>query len=315
MVHLNYIAAIFYTAILAASCNKAMPHMSLLPQSHIRYFGFTLIDTYWDDPTDNIVQTNYIQEVAPFSNVADILVVTPSDNIMERMDLMNRHQVKCIFHLNNLFFEQVGTASPSGVEYALRIDFAERWDTFVNLNRLQNHQEGIQAFYLGEEPTWNGISYQDLKEASDYIDGQFPDVPILLIEAYPVLDRLRVPNSTDWIGFSHYFLKDPATDPEYQKEWATLRSKRSSDHQRLVVIMDAHYIDEIHRQVSGILLEDLADVADSYYRLAKSDTSVIAILSYFWPNGFDVNGSIGARGMPLTVREKYWRIGKEITGK
>jgi hypothetical protein len=57
------------------------------------------------------------------------------------------------------------------------------------------------------------------------------------------------------------------------------------------------------------------EVANNYYQLAKSDTTVIGILGYFWPNGFDIPESIGARGMPEDVKNEYVRIGKEITGK
>jgi len=79
--------------------------------------------------------------------------------------------------------------------------------------------------------------------------------------------------------------------------------------------MDSHYIPEIHEDLAGIELDEMADVVQSYYQLAKSDTTVIALLGYFWPNGFDVPESIGARGMPEPVVEEYARIGKEITGK
>src|SRR5680860_132797 len=132
----------------------------------------------------------------------------------------------------------------------------------------------------------------------------------MLIEAHPILDRLQVPESVDWIGFDHYFVKDPATDPDYQQEWNIIRSKLSSPHQRLVVIMDSHYIPKIHGDWAGIQLHEMKDVARSYYQLAKSDSNVIALLGYFWPNGFDVPESIGARGMPVPVVEEYVRMGK-----
>jgi hypothetical protein len=57
------------------------------------------------------------------------------------------------------------------------------------------------------------------------------------------------------------------------------------------------------------------EVANNYYDLAKSDEKVIGILGYFWPNGFEIPESNGARGMPQNVKTEYERIGKEITGK
>lgn len=311
----SYITVFVSSAILMLSCSKeaSVPDNSTI--DHLKFFGFTLIDTYWDDPTDGKNKMNYIDEVASFSNVADMLVIGPKDNLVERMKQMERYQMKAILHLHGLFFEQTGTTGPSGVKFSLRTDFQNRWDEFVQVNDLQTNQNLIQAFYMGEEPTWNGISYKELKSATDYVDQQFPGLPIMVIEAYPILDQLQVPTSVDWIGFDHYFVKDPVTNPDYQQEWALIKSKLSSSHQRLVIIMDSHYIPEIHGELAHIALEEMGEVAQSYYQLAKSDPSVIALLGYFWPNGFDVPESIGARGMPKSVMDEYARIGKAITGK
>ena len=79
--------------------------------------------------------------------------------------------------------------------------------------------------------------------------------------------------------------------------------------------MDTHYIDWAHGDYGNIALDQMGDVADNYYTLAKADEQVIGILGYFWPNGFDIEGSIGARGMPQSVKDQYEQIGKEITGK
>lgn len=315
MITLSNITTLISSAILIFSCSKEQPSTPDRNTNHLQFFGFTLIDTYWDDPTDDKNKMNYIDEVASFSNVADMLVIGPKDNLVERMEQIERYQMKAILHLHGLFFEQTGTTGPSGVKYSLRTDFQNRWDEFVQVNDLQTNQNLIQAFYIGEEPTWNGISYEELKSATDYVDQHFPDLPIMVIEAYPILDRLRVPTSVDWVGFDHYFVKDPGSDPDYQQEWALIHSKLSSPHQRLVVIMDSHYIPEIHGEISNIALEEMGEIAQNYYQLAKSDTSVIALLGYFWPNGFDVPKSIGARGMPESVKDEYARIGKEITGK
>ncbi len=297
------------------SCHDKEEIATPLPPSTIQYFGFTLIDTYWDDPTDSDPKTNYADEVYPFSNVADILVVGPTDNIVQKMQAMAALDMQAILHLSEFFFTPVGTDSPSGVDYALRPDFRERWEEFVSTNQLFSHQDMVNAFYMGEEPTWNGISFEDLKTATEYVKNQFPDIPIMIIEAYPILDNLQVPETVDWIGFDHYFVKNPTTDADFQQEWNTIKSKRSTPQQKLVVVMDSHYISWAHGDFGHIELEEMKEVATHYYELAKSDTSVIAMLGYFWPNGFDVPESIGARSMPQQVKQEYVRIGKEITGK
>ncbi|MGC1204251.1 MAG: hypothetical protein WA839_05105 [Flavobacteriaceae bacterium] len=307
---------LLFTLTLMASCKKEESEPSpVIDSSHIEYFGFTLIDTYWDDPTDSISKINYSDEVHSFSNLADILVVSPSDYIVDRITAMANFDMKAVLHLNEIFFENVGTASPSGADYDLRSDYQQRWDDFVSYNSLNSNQSNILTFYLGEEPTWNGISYIEFSTASDYVKNQFPEVPILLIEAYPIIDSLQVPTSVDWLGFDHYFVKDPTSDASFQQEWKTIKSKRSTTNQKLVVIMDSHYISWAHGDFGNIQLNDMKDVALNYYELALSETSTIAVIGYYWPNSFEFPEAVGARGMPQIVKDEYIRIGKEITGK
>lgn len=282
---------------------------------HIKYFGFTLIDTYWDDPTDSLSKTNYTDEVHSFSNMADILVVTPSDYIIDRVNSMVNFDMKAVLHLNEIFFEVVGASSASGTDYDLRPDYQQRWDDFQINNSLQDHKSKILAFYIGEEPTWNGITYTEFSAATDYVKNQFPDIPIMLVEAYPMLDSLQVPQSVDWLGFDHYFIKDPLTNEVFQQEWSTLKSKRSTAEQKLVVILDSHYIPWAHGEFGNIAINEMEEVAKNYFQLAISEPSVVAIFGYYWPNSFDFPEAIGARGMPQNVKNKYIKIGKEITRK
>jgi hypothetical protein len=301
--------------ILLISCEKENQSEQNIDSTHIKYFGFTLIDTYWDDPTDSQVKTNYIDEVYEFSNIADILVVNPSDNIIVRMTEMNDLQVKSVLHISEIFFELIGNSSLSGVEYDLRTDFQIRWDEFVSINDLQVNQNLIQTFYIGEEPTWNGISFSELKSATDYVKLTLPNVPIMIIEAYPAVDQLQIPNSVDWIGFDHYFIKNPKTDTDYLNELNTLKSKFSNNDQKLIIVMDTHFMSSFHNDIGGIELNEMYEVANNYYELAKSEPKTIAIIGYFWPSGFDLPNSIGARNMSQSIKENYIRIGKEITNK
>jgi hypothetical protein len=306
---------LIFSILLLISCNKENQSDQTIDSTHIKYFGFTLIDTYWDDPTDSQIKTNYIDEVYEFSNIADILVVNPSDNIVARMTEMNNLQVKSVLHISEIFFELIGSSSPSGVEYGLRADYQIRWDEFININSLQVNQNLIQTFYIGEEPTWNGISFSDLKFATDYVKLTLPNIPIMIIEAYPAVDQLQIPNSVDWIGFDHYFIKNPKTDTDYLNELSTLKSKFSNNDQKLVIVMDTHFMSSFHQNIGRIELSEMDEVTNSYYELAKSEPKTIAIMGYFWPSGFDLPSSIGARNMSQNIKENYIRIGKEITNK
>jgi len=283
--------------------------------SHIEYFGFTLIDTYWDDPTDSEIKTNYADEIYTFSNLADILVVNPNNDLVQRVQDFSEFELKAIFHLNELFFELIDTNSPSGANYDLRPDYQERWNKFKNINESILDTSFIGAFYIGEEPTWNGITFSELNNVAQLLKADNPSIPLMIIEAYPSLNDLQVPELVDWIGFDRYYIKNPISNSEFQQDWEILKSKLSNPNQRIVIIMDTHYIEWAHGDIGNIELIQMNEVANNYYDLAKSDEKVIGILGYFWPNGFEIPESIGARGMPQNVKTEYERIGKEITGK
>lgn len=303
-----YLIIITHSKALHASDN-------LQKNPNLKYFGYALTDVGWDDPNDAINKTNYIDEVAAFTNIADLLVTSPEDNIKEHLALMNRHQIKAILHLSHLFFKQTGTGGKlSGHLYNLRPDYKQRWNTFIKINNLNKNNSFIQAFYIGEEPTWNGISYEDLKSVSDYIKSTIPQIPILIIEASPAIDKLRIPTSVDWIGFDHYFIKKPDTDKIFLSELALLKSKHSSPTQKTVLVMDAHHIASVHGAYN-ISENDMKDIATRYYNLAKADLNTVALIAYFWPGGFDNPASKGSRNLPKNIRDEHIRIGKEITRK
>lgn len=309
---LTYILILF---VIFSYKKENKPNIFENQNSHIEYFGFTIIDTYWDDPTDSEVKTNYAHEIHNFSNLADILVVNPSDNIIERTQTFESLKLKAILHLNELFFELIDTDSPSGRNYNIRPDYQKRWNEFKSINQSILNTNYIVAFYIGEEPTWNGITFTELAIVSQLLEADFPDIATLIIEAYPSLSNLQVPENVDWIGFDRYFVKDPNVNNEFQHDWAILKSKLSNPNQRIMVIMDSHYINWLHGENGNIDLVQMGEVANNYYQLAKNDKRVIGILGYFWPNGFDIQESIGARGMPQNVKSEYERIGKGITGK
>lgn len=283
--------------------------------SHIEYFGFTIIDTYWDDPTDSETKTNYADEIYTFSNLADILVVKPNDNLVQRTQTFVDFELKAILHLNELFFELIDTNSPSSSNYDLRPDYQERWKDFKKINQAILNTNYIGAFYIGEEPTWNGIAFAELDAVAQLLQTEFPNTPTMIIEAYPSLNDLQVPQTVDWVGFDRYFIENPNTNAEFQQDWNTLKSKLSNPNQKIMVILDSHYIDWAHLDFGNIEFTQMNIIAKNYYELAKSDEKVIGILGYFWPNGFDITGSIGARGMPQHVKIEYERIGREITRK
>lgn len=307
---------LFFLLVFCFGCQK-QKDVIMIPSPtnpNLTYFGYTLVDVLFDAPNDNVIKKNYVDEVAPFTNIADLLVVEPTDNIKDRLALMANYDVKGLLHLNEIFFEIVGKINTkSGNDYALRTDYKERWDTFISVNELTTDPNNIAGFYLGEEPFWNSISAEEYKLASDYIKTTVPSIPIFLVEAYAAVDEMVVPSSTDWVGFDHYFIGDPLNDKTYQKELAVLKSKLNAE-QKIMLILDAHYIKFAHGS-SGISKMEMDAVAKSYYDLANSDPQIIGIIGYHWPSGFEFKSAIGARDLPEHVLEIHKKIGKAITGK
>lgn len=282
--------------------------------ANLTLFGFTLIDVGWDDPTDSEDKTNYIDEVSPFSNVADLLVREPSENITSRLNTFAQHNVQAIIHLHDIFFEQKSVGGDkSGFIYGLRSDYQDRWDTFIATNNIATNNNAIACFYIGEEPSWNGIPEEEFQLACDYAKQSVPQIPIFNVEAYFDIDNVYTPNSVDWVGFDHYFLKKPSANEDFMREYNTMKSRMKS-HQKIVLIMDSHWIKVLHGS-AGIAKQDMDVIARDYYNLANSDTTVIGIVGYFWPGNFEVKNSLGARNLPENVQKEYERIGKQITGK
>ncbi len=281
---------------------------------NLNYFGYTLVDVGWDDPSDKNDKTNYVDEVHSFSNIADILVTSPEDNIIARLEIMDQVNVKAVIHLNEIFFEQTGEGGDkSGFIYGLRPDYQARWNNFILTNDLTNNHHLINSLYIGEEPAWNSIPESDFTLACDYIKQTLPQVPVFSVEAFAAIDEMYIPQSVDWVGFDHYFLNDPESDKDFLEEYMIMKSKMYS-HQRIILIMDAHFIKFAHGS-SGISKNDMDFIARAYYNIANADTVVVGILGYHWPNGFEFKSALGARGFPDHVLKEHQMIGKTITGK
>ncbi|MBI3035757.1 hypothetical protein HYY71_05540 [Candidatus Woesearchaeota archaeon] len=287
--------------------------------NHLRHFGYGFVDC----GINNNGVTNYITEVSPFTNIADICASQPWDNIESRINLMSQNDVKPIIFVQSIFFDsaqtgaQLNTNVPfggSGKRSFLRSDYLNRWNTFVSNNNLNAYASKIQAFYLFDEPTWNGLQFDSLKTAADAIKAYFPTTPILIIEGWPSVRELRVPASVDWIGFDRYAVRNPMTDAAYQNEYAILKSKRSTPNQKIMIVMDGSWYASAHG-AAGISQSDMAQVAANYYNLAQSDPDVIAIGTFLWPNGLDPADRVGSRSLPQNVKDEHRRIGQLITGK
>lgn len=295
----------------ASSSSVAVPASK---NGSLQYFGYALVDCGIDDPADAVDRRNYVTEVASFSNVAQMCVFDPSENIVDRLQLMSKNDLKALLSVQAIFFVGNPDATQgSGMNFDLHPQYQARWQRFVGNNNLSQNISAIAAFYVADEPVWNGITFTELKTAADAIKASFASVPTAIIEAPHGIRRLQVPLSIDWIGFDRYAVATPDTDPEYNSELALLKSKRSRPGQKLLLVMDAQWLPFYGE--AGYLPRRMKAVASRYYNVAKSDPDIVGIIGYLWPGGFDDADQMGARNLPMKVIDEHVRIGKLITGK
>lgn len=279
--------------------------------SHLKYFGFTAIDCFYDDPLDASAITNYVTEVDSFSNIAHMCVYDHTDNIVARTNFMNANCVNPILHIQEIFFQYVDTLAPSGANYDLHPNFTARWATFISTNSAVLLPGKIGCFYIADEPFWNGISLSDMDTVCALVKNAFPTIPLLMIEAYTTVNAMQVPQAIDWIGFDRYGTFDPETDPAFVENMDTLKSRLSASHQKIVLIIDDQWFPD-YQTYLGWTQDTMADVVQNYYDLAVSDTNIIGLIGYIWPGGLDGPTHHGVRNLSTPVINKNVEIGQLI---
>lgn len=279
--------------------------------SHLKYFGFTAIDCFYDDPLDASSVTNYVTEVDSFSNIAHMCVYDYTDNIVARTTFMNSNCVNPILHIQEIFFEYVDTIAPSGANYDLRPNYASRWATFVANNSSVLLPANIGCFYIADEPFWCGISLAEMDTVCTLVKSTFPTIPLLMVEAYTTVNVMQVPQLMDWVGFDRYGSFDPQFDPAFIENMDTLKSRLSAPHQKIVLIIDDQWFPDYFTFL-GWTQDTMADVVQNYYDLAVSDTSIIGLIGYIWPGGLDGATHHGVRNLTPAVINKNVEIGQMI---
>lgn len=278
--------------------------------SHLKYFGFAIIDCLYDDPLDDEPTTNYISEVESFSNIAQMCVYDYNSNITDRVTLMNNHCVLPIVHIQSIFYEFVDNSAPSGENHDLISDYESRWNTFKTANNLVLDSSKIAAFYIADEPFWNGLTYSDLEIVSNLIKADFPNIPTMLIEASGALSMLEVPVSVNWLGFDEYGIFDPSTNPSFLENLDLLKSKRTDPDQDIFLVIDDQWL-PLYGD-AGYSPDTIRYMVQNYYNLAVSDDEIIGLLGYLWPGGLDDPEQLGVRNMPQSVIDKNIEIGEMI---
>lgn len=282
--------------------------------SHLELFGFALVDCGFDDPLDGVQKTDYSHEVAAFSNVAQICPVAVTEDMGPRLARLRDLGMRGLLSIEAVLFDhQPDPTSPSGSRLFLRSDHEARWRLFEAANRHVLNGSFVAAIYLADEPTWNGLRPTEFARAANLMQKSVPGIPTMIVEASPVVGALTLPSSIDWVGFDHYGILDPSSDPAFRAELAVLKSKLTRPEQRIVLVPETQWL-PLYASY-GVTPALMGDVFLNYAVLALSEPRVIGMICYLWPGGFDDPGQLGARELPVSAQRKIEYVGKFITGK
>ncbi len=284
------------------------------PRPSLKYYGFAAIDCGWDDPHDDTGKTNYIDEVAGFTNIGQMGVFSKDDVLAPRLAKFQRAKIKALLHIEPLLFERSKVTTLSGTKLTLRPDAEALWRDYVKRNKSVLTPQYVAALYIVDEPVWNNLSRAEFIKALKIVKKYVPGLPTVMIEAYTVLDKIVVPKELDWVGFDRYDIKDPEHDPRWQSDLRKVKAARTRPDQKIMVISSTQWL-PFYETDAGVKQEDMAAIVESYYRAAMAEPDVIALVGYIWPGGLDGPTHLGARNLPQSVQQTLRKIGKLIINR
>ncbi len=271
--------------------------MASTASAELEYFGFYSTPEYWGESKD-------------FSNI----VFMTAENI--KIDVFNLwkaviYRQKAIIAITPIFLEYNPDMEK---KISLRTDYRERWDKYASI--IAPYASYIAAFYSIDEPYWNGenmgLSKAEIKYLCEVINteikAKFPNIPIAVIfTAAEIDDTLEIPAGYDWVGFDYYGTFDPIL-PIFN-----ILKNKLLDGQKIILVADGVAFGttppSLEEQEAWVVR------AQQYYELASSDPAVVAMIPFLWHS---IQGPyeylIGTRDIE-SVKEKYIRIGTEITRK
>ena len=299
------------TTLYARWITTEIPMTVVQAPSRLQYFGFYLVDTFVDDAYDGVKKSNYTDEVAGFTNLNQMAVFNPTDNVVSRVNLMDSQCTKPFLGLENIFWYEDGKQLNGNRQFKLFADFKARWNTFKSINLSVLTAAKVGCFYMADEPLWNGIPFSELNAVCKLVKTNFPEIPVFYVEAYPVLGGMQIPLSVDWVGFDRYHIFNPSTNTTFLNDLKMLKSKRSRPNQKIFLVPDTRWIPE-YKTAYNKTPEDMTATIKDYYDLAVADTSIIGMVGYIWPGGFDGPGSLGLRNLSQSAIDLNVEIGTMI---
>ena len=272
----------------------------------LRHFGYAAVACGHDDPHDATAKSDYIDEVAGFSNIAQVCPDGDPAVTADRLRRADAAGLAPLLLVEPAFFARKGASlaalppDESAAIWAILSEGITR--SGVDPSRI--------IFYVVDEPAHFGLPPADVDAAARAVRADYPSSPLLVIEAWNEAGPPPVSPEIDYWGFDVYGVPDPAAEPRYgaflDAAKATMRPG-----QKLVLVMEAMHHTAIHPDTTEGR-ESLAGIARAYHAYAVARGDVAMILAYAWAGGIDGPAERGIRDLPQKVQDAHRSIGKAI---
>lgn len=267
------------------------------PAHALDFFGYVGVMCDLDDPFDASPATDYSAEVAGFTNANHVCLPADPALWVARLQAAAA-QFRPILSIEG-GFDFAGTGAPT------------LWPQVRDAIRESGIDPARIIFHLVDEPTLRGIAPSSVSRAAQIVRADFPTAEVMVIEACRIEGPPPiVPEITLW-GFDCYTFPDPSQDPTYMA-FLNLARAALGPGQRMVIVMDANHT-PVH-DAAGLSVDDMADVARAYGRLAAVTPDLAGMIGYTWAGGIDGPDERGVRDMSPGVIAAHQQVGRMLLG-
>lgn len=136
----------------------------------VKFFGY-----YWAGMDPWVQTISYLNEVAPYTNIIELLHFDPI--LLDRAAQMKQKGMKVIYPAGQCFFYD------DGAGWRLRSNWQTTWAACRATIDQILQRTPIFAFYVMDEPTGNGLTIQEIETASYALKQAYPQIKTWITES------------------------------------------------------------------------------------------------------------------------------------
>ncbi len=261
---------------------------------HLKYFGY-----YFDRGEGSETLADYTNITWTNLTYSDSDVTNPVFNPAVLLQARSQGR-KVIVTLNGASFV---TCAWSHCTQSGWNNYAAEIQPYINDVAAFNISDEVDEYVRSGAIPWNDVK-ASLENTASIIKNTFPNTPIWSnFTDWIIRGPEQLPAYHDWISFDSY---GDYYNVNIDYTMSRLHSKLAPG-QKIVIIPQAF---RSTNNVWNLTESEVVTLADQYYNLAQSDSSVVALIPYVWENQFD-SGLTGTVSLP-SVKAKYVSIGNAI---